>query len=111
MRNSPFIITFPGASSADANVYAADLTTTLHRIDEEIQVSQDRDRLDTQDYGTIVQVVLGAASVTAIAKGLAAWLARHSGARIQISVDGSVVATNLESCDAARIAEAFGRRK
>jgi hypothetical protein len=111
MNDSPFVITFPGASAADANRYAADLATALQELDEEIQVSQDRDRPDTQDCGTILQIVLGAASVTAVAKGVAAWLARHSGARIQINTDGSVVASNLESRDAARIAEAFGRHK
>jgi hypothetical protein len=111
MNDSPFVITFPGASPADANRYAGDLETTLHELDEQIRVSQLRDRAETQDYGTILQVVLGAASVAAVAKGVAAWLARHSGARIQINTDGSVLASNLDSRDAARIAEAFGRQK
>jgi Effector Associated Constant Component 1 len=111
VNDSPFVITFPGASSADANRYAADLAGVLRELDEDIRVSRDRDRPDTQDCGTILQIALGAASVTAVAKGVAAWLARHSGARIQISADGGVVATNLESRDAARIAEAFRHRK
>lgn len=49
--------------------------------------------------------------MTAIARGVEAWLARHSGAKIQIDADGGVIASDLDSRDAARIAEAFSRRK
>lgn len=106
--NSPqFVIAFTEVSPADANRYAADLAETLHSVHQNVKVTQERTRPDTQDAGTILTIVLGAASVTAVAKGIAAWLARHSGARIQISADGSVLATNLDSRDAARIAEAF----
>jgi hypothetical protein len=111
MSESPFVITFPGASTAEANRYAAALATTLREVDEDLKVEQQRDRADTQDFGATVAIILGTASVTALAKGVAAWLARNSGAKIAISADGGVVASNLDSADAARIAEAFSRRK
>ena len=110
MNESPFLITFPGASTADANRYAAELASALREVDQDLKAEQHRDREDTQDFGATLIVILGTASVTAIAKGVAAWLARHSGARIQINADGSVIASNLDSADAARIAEAFNRR-
>jgi hypothetical protein len=108
---TPFVITFPEASIAQANRYAADLAAAIRELDEEVQVEQKRDRQDTQDFGATLAIILGTASVTAVAKGISAWLARQSGAKIQISADGSVIASNLDSRDAARIAEAFSRRK
>jgi hypothetical protein len=111
VSESPFIITFPGASAAEANRYAADLSTALREVDQDLKVEQQRDRLDTQDFGATLAIILGTASVTALAKGIAAWLARHSGAKIQINADGSVIASNLDSRDATRIAGAFKRRK
>jgi hypothetical protein len=111
MVEGPFFITFPGASLDEANRYAADLGASLREIDQEIALEQRRDREDTQDFGATLAIVLGTASATALAKGLATWLARHSGAKIQISADGTVLASNLDSRDAARIAEAFSRRR
>jgi hypothetical protein len=110
MNDSPFIIRFPGTSTAEANRLAADLALTVRELDKQLKVEQHRERQDTQDFGATLIIVLGTASVTAIAKGIASWLARHSGARIEINSDGSVIASNLDSRDAARIAEAFGRR-
>jgi hypothetical protein len=110
VNESPFLISFPGASTAEANRYAAELASALREVDQDLKAEQHRDREDTQDFGATLIVILGTASATAVAKGVAAWLARHSGAKIQINADGSVVASNLDSADAARIAEAFNRR-
>jgi hypothetical protein len=105
-----FVIRFPGTSTADANRLAADLARTLRDLDRQVAVEQHRERPDTLDFGATLVIVLGTASVTALAKGISAWLKRHSGARIEINADGSVIASNLDSGDAARIAEAFGRK-
>lgn len=83
----------------------------LRGVDQHLQATQRRERDDTQDFGATLALVLGTASVTAVANGLAAWLARHSGAKIQINVDGSVIASNLNSRDAPRIVEALRSRK
>jgi hypothetical protein len=111
MSESPFTLTFPGASAAEANRYASDLAAAVRDADRDVKVEQKRDRPDTQDLGMTLQIILGSASVTAIARGVSFWLARHAGARIQIEKDGSVIASNLDSRDAARIAEAFNKRK
>jgi hypothetical protein len=111
MRESSFILAFCGVSAADENKYARDLAATLRNLDPALNAEQRRDREDTQDFGTTVAIVLGTASVTAVAKGVSAWLARNSGARLQISADGNVIATNLDSRDAAKIAQAFARGK
>jgi hypothetical protein len=111
MSTSPLIVTFPDISTAEANRYAAGLAAAIRDSDRDVQVEQRRDRPDTQDFGATLAIILGTASATAVAKGVAAWLARHSGAKIQIAADGSVIASNLASEDAARIAEAFTHRK
>ena len=111
MNESPFLISFPGASTAEANRYAADLASALREIDRDLKAEQHRDREDTQDFGATLLLILGTASATAVARGVAAWLARHSGAKIQINADGSVIASNLDSADAARIAEALNHQK
>jgi hypothetical protein len=111
MTQPPINITFPGASRAEANIYAADLASTLRGVDRSLRAEQRRDREDTQDLGVVLSVVLGSAAVSAVARGLSAWLGRNSGAKIQIDVAGTIVATNLDSRDAAKIAAAFASRK
>jgi hypothetical protein len=112
MAGTPtFILSFPGTSRAEGNKLAADLAAEMRGIDRNLRVEQRRDRDDTQDFGVTLAVVLGTASVTAVAKGAASWLARHSGTILQIEKDGTVLAKNLDSRDAARIAEAFAPRK
>lgn len=111
MSDTPFTLSFPGASSAEANRFASDLAAAIRDADRDVRVEQQRDRPDTQDLGVLLQVVLGSGSAVAIARGISFWLARHAGARIQIDKDGTVVASNLDSRDAARIAEAFKPHK
>ena len=107
MAESPFVISFPGVSTAEANRFAAELASAIRATDRDVRVEQKRDRPDTQDFGATLAIILGTASVTAVAHGVESWLARHSGAKIQINKDGTVVASNLDSRDAAKIAEAF----
>jgi hypothetical protein len=109
MSDDFFILSFPKVTIAEANQYATDLAMNLRDVSDDVKVEQRRTRADTQDFGATLVIVLGTASATAIANGVASWLMRHSGARIEISRHGAVVATNLDSRDAARIAEAFSR--
>jgi len=109
MGTDLFTVRFPNVSAADANRYAVDLSETLRELERGIVVEQRRDRSETQDFGATLTIVLGTASVTAVANGIAAWLRRNSGARIEIDSRGAVVARNLDSRDAAKIAAAFSR--
>ena len=110
MPGDPFVITFPGASAAEANKYASELAATLRDIDLSVRAEQRRDREAAQDLGATLVLILGTASVTAIANGIAAWLRRHGGrARIEITKAGNLIATNLDSSDAATIVRALSR--
>ena len=56
--------------------------------------------------------MLGAPAVVVLAKALKAWAARNNAASISLQgADGTLIAKNLESKDAAAIVEAFQRVK
>jgi len=109
MATESLIVTFPDASTAQGNRLASSLADVLRDADPNILVDRQRERTDTQDFGATLAVILGTAAVTAVAKGIAAWLARNSGAQIEIRRKGEVVlrATHLDSKDVPRIAEAL----
>jgi hypothetical protein len=102
-----FKIGFVGTSSAQGNRYAESLLRTLRDVDPAVQIERARTRQDTQDFGASLLLVLGTAAATAVAKGIANWMGRNSGARIEITTDGKVIGTDLDSRDVAKIAEAF----
>jgi hypothetical protein len=112
MRTDSLIVTFPGASTAEGNRLAGTLADALRDVDPTIVAQRKRERPDTQDFGASLAVVLGTAAVTAVAKGIAAWLSRNSGARVEIRSKGEVVlvASGLDSKDVPRIAEALSGR-
>ncbi len=109
MPGPPVVIKFANATTADGNRFAGSLAETLRDIDPDIQVDRIREREDTQDFGASLAVILGTAAATALAKGIASWLARNSGAKLEIHRDGQVVmsATHLDSADVPKLAEAL----
>jgi hypothetical protein len=109
MSSSSLVINFADVSTAEGNRLASNLADALRDIDPSIVVDRQRERSDTQDFGASLAVMMGTAAAAALAKGIAAWLARNSGARIEISHKGKVVlvATHLDSKDIPRIAEAL----
>lgn len=113
MLAEPLIVTFPGTSAAEGNRLAGNLATSLSDIDESIVVDRQRELKDSQDLGATLAIMMGTAAATALAKGIATWMARNSGAQIEIRRKGKLVlrANNLDSKDIPRIAEAFSSRE
>jgi electron transfer flavoprotein alpha/beta subunit len=113
MSSSPLIITFADASTAEGNRLAGTLAEALRDVDPGIVVEGRRERADTQDFGASLAVMLGTAAATAVAKGIASWMARNSGATIKIHRNGKVAftGTNLASKDVARIVEALSSKE
>jgi len=107
MPSDVLVISFADASTAEGNRLASTLAETLRDIDPSIVVDRQRECSDTQDFGASLVVMLGTAAATALARGIAAWLVRNSGARIEIRRKGKLVlvATHLDSKDIPRIAE------
>jgi hypothetical protein len=105
----PLVITFPDASAAKRNQLAESLAEALRDLNPDIEVDRKRDRPDTQDFGATLAVVLAAPAVTELARGLASWLTRNSGARIEVRRNGEIIlsGTHLDSKDVPRIVAAL----
>lgn len=113
MHGQTILIGFPGISVAESNQHANSLADFLSDTTRGITITRTKERPDAQDFGGTLAIILGTASVTALAKGISAWLARNSGARVEIRKEGKVVlaASNLDSKDVTRIAEALSEQK
>jgi hypothetical protein len=111
--SEPLVIIFPDASLAEGNRLASSLADAVRDLDPNIVTERRRDRPDTQDFGAGLAIILGTAAAREVAKGIAAWLKRNSGAVIEIRLRGEVVfsGSHLEKGEAARIAEAFAKRE
>jgi len=109
MSDKSLVVSFGDSTTAEGNRFAGSLADTLRALDPTIQVQRVRDRPDAQDFGASLVVILGTAAVTALAKGIASWLARNSGANIVIRREGQVVMTanHLDSADVPKLAESL----
>jgi hypothetical protein len=102
------VLSFDGATQDEGNRYAADLKDFLADIDARVHVEHRRERTDSQDFGTTLVLVVGTAAVNTLARGIAAWPQRNSGARITVKhANGELVAKGLDSKDVARLVQAL----
>ncbi len=98
-------MSFVDADPADANRLAEDLSEALHDELPSTGVTRVRDDPLSQDFGATLAIVLGSTAVTALAKGVAAWLARRQDARIKLSrttADGETIEVVVEGQATAR---------
>lgn len=70
-------IAFADVDKGTANEFAGELAEFLTDELPGASVTRQRDDPLTQDFGATLAVILGSAAVTALAKGIAAWLARR----------------------------------
>lgn len=110
MADQELEITFEGMLPADATKLAQDLEQQLRESEPSVSISLKKIRRDSQDFGSTLVLLFGTPVAIALARGIMAFLRRNSGASITITKAGTVIAKNLESKDAARIAEAFGTK-
>jgi hypothetical protein len=111
MSAKEFEITFEDVMAADASMLAQDLERQLREAAPSATISLKKQRPDSQDFGTTLVLVFGTPVAIALAKSVGAFLQRHSGASIRITRSGEVIAKNLDSGDAAKIAEAFAGKQ
>src|SRR3712207_1802750 len=108
MDQRTYVLSFEGASTADANRYAAELRELLLDADPTVRAAQRRDRPETQDFGATLVLVLGAPAAVAVAKGIESWLAKRNTARLTVTTDtGQVILENVGARDAAAIIDKF----
>jgi hypothetical protein len=94
-------LTFPGAPKDRANILADDLRKELKRLNSSLSVEKQRNSEAAQDFGATLAVIVTSAAVTALAKGIANFIAKH-GTKIKIKAGEDIVeATGIESKDAA----------
>jgi hypothetical protein len=107
MSAQSIVINFAGCSPADANRYAQDLEGALICVDPSIDVKRGT-KEGSQEIVSSLVLLFGTPVAGALAHAVYKFVARNTGAKIRIStLNGRVIAENLDSRDAARIAEAF----
>jgi hypothetical protein len=100
-------LTFPGTTKDRANILAVDLRKELKRLNSSLSVEKQREDETAQDFGATLAVIVTSAAVTALAKGIANFIAKH-GTKISIKVGEDVIeASGIESKDAAAIMSAM----
>jgi RNA 3'-terminal phosphate cyclase len=106
MDQQTYLITFEGVPPAVANRYSDELKSVLLKASSEIEVQQRREDVHAQDFGATLVLVLGAPAVVAAVKALGDWLQRRHGVGLTMKTEnGEVIATNLTSKDALKLAE------
>src|SRR5437763_503081 len=88
------------------------LTDHLLEISGVLGVERRKDDANTQDLGTIVQVIAASGATVALAQGIAEWLRRTRGTKLRIT-DGHIKAEveNITPGVAERIIEDIIRKK
>ena len=95
------VLSFPNTPKDRANIFADDLRKELKRVAPSLTVDKQREREAAQDFGATLAVIVTSAAVTALAKGIANFIAKH-GTTIKIKIGNDVVeAKGVESHDAA----------
>jgi len=104
------VLKFETDSLADANRWADSLKRDLLDAAPDLVIERQRDRETTQDFGATLVLVLGAPAVVVLAKAIHAWAIRNNAGTISLQgPEGTLIAKNIESKNAAAIVEAFRR--
>jgi len=106
-----FIIHFENESVADSGQKVAELRDALLDLTPDVSIKIIKDDQSSQDFGATLVLVLGAPAVVIIAKGISDYLSRAGGTVTIEGSNGKVVAKNIKSNDAARMVEAFSKKK
>jgi hypothetical protein len=107
MGDRELAIEFAGSLPAEAGKFAQNLKQELREVAPSAEISLGKARPDSQDFGTTLVLLFGTPVAIALAKAVTVFLQRNLGASITITKGGTIIAKNLDSKDAARIAEAF----
>lgn len=95
----PLNIRAVGTDLAEANRIAGDLEDWLAQETPAINMARIRDNVLDQDFGATLAVILGTTAVTALAKGIANWLARRQDTILTLSrtsPTGEVIIVELD---------------
>lgn len=103
------VIHFEDLTPAEAGKKAANLREALLDASPDVSVNVEKRDTTTMDPGTVLLLVLGTPAVIAIAKGIAAFIARERHGTLVIEFpDGRLVKFDGNSSDSAKIAASLG---
>jgi hypothetical protein len=104
-----FVIRFENLSAAEASEKAASLREALLDASPDVSAEVKKTDASTMDMGATLLLALGTPAIIAIAKGIAAFMARERAGTLVIEQDGRVLFTG-NSTDAAKVAAALTRK-
>ena len=107
MDKQEFIIRFEGLSSAEANVEAQRLQEMLADASPDIDVKLRRERAESMDMGTTLELLLGTPAIIVATKGFASWLGQRGKRQTQRQV--KLVDADHQNGDAKRLDVTLGR--
>jgi hypothetical protein len=102
-----FEVAVKGESPAESQRLVQELMRLMESAAPGTSVERRKESSETMDLGATIAVIISSAAMTAIANGIAAWLAKRQTAQISISRQGGIQAAGLTSADAVRITEIF----
>lgn len=104
----PVLFTFVGVTDAEGDKLAGSLLSSLRETDRTVSVERRKTNSGSQDYGSILALVLGSAAVSSVATGVSQWIAKHAGTTVRIqTADGtSVDIKHATGVDTAEIVQA-----
>lgn len=112
------LVRFPDVSSAQASIWAHELSDRLSRFDRRISAETRRDDPMALDFGSTLAILLAAPATVALGKGLGEgiakvigdWLGTKQDAKLSIvRPDGSLVIENISAKDAIRLARELSK--
>lgn len=108
MSDQTYLLSFEGASAAEANRYAEELREALLEATTEIEVQRQRENPLAQDLGPMLSLIMGTTGFVAAVNAIGAWLQKRRSATLTIvTAEHKVVAENLTNKDAACLLELF----
>lgn len=108
MDESKLVLTFPGSTSRDKQVIVDDLIDYLSNfnLENQTEFKKSKESEDTQDAGTILNIILNSSAIASLATGVFNWLQKHREVSISISKgDTKIEAKNISSKDLESIKE------
>jgi hypothetical protein len=108
MNEQTYLLSFEGASPAEANQYAEELREVLLDATTEIAVQRQRENPQAQDLGASLALIMGTPGLVAAVQAIGNWLQkRHSASLTIVTAEKKIVAKNLTNKDAAHLLQLF----
>lgn len=108
MSEQTYLLSFEGASVAEANQYAEELREALLDATTGVAVQRQRENPLAQDLGATLELILGTTGFVAVVQAIGNWLQKRRSASLTImTAEKKIVAENLTNKDAGQLLHLF----